>query len=41
MNSLMAQKLRTPQEFEDKEFEKAMELVLLEDKELLQKLAKV
>jgi hypothetical protein len=37
----MAQKLRAPKEFEDKEFDDAMAVVLKEDKELLEKLARV
>lgn len=37
----MAQKLKAAKEFEDKEFENAMELVLEEDTELLEKLARI
>jgi len=37
----MAQKLRALKEFRDKEFEDAMVAALEEDKELLQKLARV
>jgi len=37
----MAQKLRALKEFKDKEFEDAMVAALKEDRELLQKLARV
>jgi len=37
----MAQKLRVAREFEDKEFDDATVKVLREDKQLLEKLAKV
>jgi len=37
----MAQKLRTPAEFTDKEFDEAMAVVLREDRTLLERLAKV
>jgi hypothetical protein len=37
----MAQKLRVPKEFKDEEFDDAMKTILREDRELLEKLAKV
>ncbi len=37
----MAEKLRVPKEFEDREFDDAMEAILTEDRQLLEKLAKV
>ena len=41
MNRIMAQKLKASKEFEDKEFDDAVKVALIEDKALLEKLAKV